>query len=81
MHGIGAGMRNFKGETALLQACKAGNVECAYRLLEEYMDSPDVELLINQPSGEPTRTHCTVLVFKQNFALEKCCRDSHCCWG
>lgn len=66
MHGIGAGICDFSGETALLVACRSGNVECVYRLLEEYMDSADSELLINKCSTGDEASHCLLEAVRFN---------------
>jgi len=54
--GIGAGIRNFQGETAFLEACRRGHLECAKLLHGVMAAGEDTEYLVNEISDGPKGT-------------------------
>eukprot|EP00037_Helgoeca_nana_P009620 m.84202 g.84202 ORF g.84202 m.84202 type:complete len:805 (+) comp19696_c0_seq2:199-2613(+) len=65
--GSGAGHVDYKGESALVKACRAGHVECALVLLDAYAAGPDGDTLVNRLSDGPDGT----------TALIECVRANH----
>jgi len=54
--GSGAAHLDYRGETALLKACRAGHVRCVKSLIETYASGPDGDALVNRISDGPEGT-------------------------